>query len=254
MILQNKFDSGDPFCQYAALKIWYGYWKLRGSKNDEVFESYINRMQNLVRPFAFKRFEQPVSVFIKQSDPILQISKPMLECDGLSCVYRIVPNHSDDYIMLQDSLIPLNDYYRQKLLKWPKAVVECKICGTKFMVKSLHHSLCSDACRKMAQQETRRRLKADSERNQVDTLLRNTDERWNYRWRTIRRSHEWTQEDLENFENVRDIYKKEKVIMRKQLKAGQITFAELENWTFAQLRELDRLIDSHDGDKKVTTR
>lgn len=249
MILQNKYDSGDPFCLYTALKIWYGYWKIRDSKKDKEFEIFINQMQNMVRPFLFRKYEQPLNVLIKQSDPILKISKPMYQCDGLTWVYRISPNNSEDYIVLQDSLLPLNEYYRQKLLKWPKAVVECKICGKKFMVRSLHHSLCSDACKKMAQQETIKRLRADPKRNKVDTLLRNADERWNYRWRTIRKAPSWTKADVESFEIARNKYKKEKTIKRKQLKAGEITFAELENWTFAQLRELDRQIDVHDSEK-----
>ena len=118
------------------------------------------------------------------------------------------------------------------------------------MVRSLHHSLCSDACKKLAQQETIKRLRADPKRNKVDTLLRTADERWNYRWRTIRKSPSWTKVDVESFEIARNNYKKEKTIKRKQLKADQITFTELENWIFAQLTELDRQIDVHDSEKK----
>ena len=129
MILQNKLDSGDPFSQYTALKIWHGYWKIRDSKKDKGFEIFIEQMQNMVRPFLFRKCEQPLNVLIKQSDPILKISKPMYQCDGLTQVHRISPNNSEDYIVLQDSLLPLHEYYRQKLLKWPKAVVECKMCG-----------------------------------------------------------------------------------------------------------------------------
>ena len=244
-ILQKKFDTGDPICQYVATRIWYSYWRIRDCKNKEIIDDYFDRMQNLVRPFYRGQEIKAEDRRILPDDPIFRWPKVSVDCDEYMKIYDQRTKGTDNYIVADDSLIPLKLYYTDSLTKWRLCIIQCKMCGKFFLGKSLHCKYCGETCRKAARimsQETRKKNKANKD---IDQLCRNEYQYWYNKIWKAKASTAWTEDELYDLESAFIKFKDQKVIMRKKHKAGEITFQEFYSWFMTQRDVIDAIMKKH---------
>ena len=245
-ILQKKFDTGDPICQYVATRIWYSYWRIRACRNKERINDYFDRMQNLVRPFYRGEEIRAEDRRILPDDPIFRWPKVSEDSDEYMRIYGQRTEGADRYIVADDSLIPLKLYYTESLKKWSLCIIQCKICGKFFLGKSLHCKYCGESCRKAAQiirQETRKNNKANKD---IEQLCRNEYQYWYNRIRKAKASTVWTEDELYDLESAFIKFKEQKVIMRQKHKAQNITSQQLVDWFVAQRNVVDSIVDKHE--------
>lgn len=247
-VLREKYTTNDPICQYVAMRIWYGYWAVRESCLKEEFDFYFARMANLVRPFMREKRLLEETRVLPDSE-IFRWPVSMKDCDERKCLYNVKLNGAEEYIMVDDSLIPLKNHYVDSLQKWKRCIVQCRICGKYFMATSLHYELCSASCRAAAREETKVRRASNKTSQNVERLCRNEYQYWYNRLRKAKASIAWTEEQLERLEAAMGRFQTDKVKKRQEYKNGVINIKELTAWFLEQRTVVDEIMAGTNGEK-----
>lgn len=247
-VLGEKYATNDPICQYVAMRIWYGYWAVRESRLKEEFDFYFARMANLVRPFMREKRLLEETRVLPDSE-IFRWPVSMKDCDERKCLYNVKLNGAEEYIMVDDSLIPLKNHYVDSLQKWKRCIVQCRICGKYFMATSLHYELCSASCRAAAREETKVRRASNKTSQNVERLCRNEYQYWYNRLRKAKASIAWTEEQLERLEAAMGRFQTDKVKKRQEYKNGVINIKELTAWFLEQRTVVDEIMAGTNGEK-----
>lgn len=232
-LLQEKYDTEDPLCRFAAMRIWYGYWRIRGLQKSEESDAFLAWAKNLVRPFCTQMNLEASRDKLTQENGIFRKTAETSEADGMS-VTRTIRGSSTKYILIDDSLVPLEIFYGERVGIWKKHLVRCKMCGNLFMADSLKYTLCSDVCKEKAQNETKTRRKSNPETAEIDKMLAAANAHWNNRLTKIRRSPEWPEDQVLQYRAAMDRFQTEKSKKRQAYKKGEITFNELRDWLLQQ--------------------
>lgn len=236
-ILITKYNSGDPICQYVSKRIWYGYWLFREKKDPELCANYLKIMANMVRPFGWRRWALHTGLPIDTSDPIFLRIQETETCDSEQLIFSVsVPNYQE-YIVISDSMLPLEKYYMTKCVARKNYVIECKVCKKAFIAKTLRYELCSGECREQARLKNLATRKETGNTAEVDRICINASAYWNNRLTKMRKSGLYSEEQLEPFISAKNRFQKEKNKKRQEHKKGKISFEELQNWLLCQERE-----------------
>lgn len=244
-ILQKKFDTGDPICQYVATRIWYSYWRIHECRNKEIINDFFARMQNLVRPFYRGEEIKAEDRRILPDDPIFRWPKVSVDADEYMRIYGQRAEGVDRYIVADDSLIPLKLYYTESLKKWNLCIIQCKTCGRFFLGKSLHCKYCCESCRKSAEIINREKRMDNSTNKVIEKLCRNEYAYWDNRIRKAKAFTAWTEEELYDLESAFIKFREQKVIMRRKHKLQEITSQELIEWFLTQRDIVDAFMKKH---------
>ena len=244
-ILQEKYDTGDPICQYVALRIWYGYWCIREKVDHSHFEAYFSRIENLIRPFYRCDVTIREDRRILPEDPIFRWPAILEDCDSRMVLYNQRLKGTDTYIVVDDSLIPMKQYYTDSLAKWKLCIIQCKMCGKFFVDRSLHHRYCGESCRRAAQIMHREKRMEKEACKDIEKLCRNEYAYWYNRCRKAKGSGVWTEDALYDLESAFLKFKEGKVKMRQKHKKGSISAQELHSWFLSQRNIVDALMEKH---------
>lgn len=243
-ILTEKFDSDDPICQYVALRIWYGYWAFREKRPADYCQIFLKSMQNLVRPFSHSFHCIEDGNTISASNSIFRHPPEFKSCDKEQHICQLSGMANTEYLLADQSLIPLEKYYIAQFSKWKKYLTRCKICGRFFFAGSLKFELCSQSCRDQARENTLTFRKQNEEVTAVDRICLNANAYWYNRLTRMKKSQEWSLDDINKYENEKDRFLKEKRAKRKAYKKGEITFGELRDWLLHQEVVAQEVLDS----------
>lgn len=239
MFLQEKYATNDPICQYVAMRIWYRYWDIRESDR-EAFSFYFNRMANLIRPFMREKRLLEETRVLPDSE-IFRWPISMKDCDERKCLYNFKLNGVEEYIMIDDSLIPLKTHYVESLKTWKRCILQCRVCGRFFVADSMHYELCSASCRAVAKEESSARRASNKTSRYVESLCRNEYQYWYNRLRKAKTS--WPESQLEVLEAAMGRFQTEKVKKRQDYKRGEISIDELADWFLKQRKNVDEIMD-----------
>lgn len=233
-ILIKKYNSADPICQFVATRIWYGYWVYREGKSPDNCELFLNSMHNLIRPFSCYRGSADERIAVNADNRIFRHTQEMRSYDKEHIIYTPSDSSMQDCIIVDKSLIPLEKYYLSKFDKWKKYIIRCKVCGRLFMADTLKFKLCSDECKKQARLNNLVLRKQDKDTSNVDSICINASAHWYNRLDKIRKSSEWTEEDVQKYVIAKDQFLKEKRKKRRAHKMGKLSFVELRDWLLHQ--------------------
>lgn len=243
-ILIRKYNSGDPICQFVAARMWYGYWVYREEKSPDNCELFLNSMHNLIRPFSYYRGSADEQVLVQADNPIFRHTKEAKSYDREQIIYTASGSPQQECIIVDRSLIPLEKYYLSKFDKWKKYIIRCKVCNRLFMADSLRYKLCSAECKEQARLDNLAERKKDETTSAVDCICKAASAHWYNRLYRIRESNEWSATAIQEFENHKNYFLKEKTKMRKAHKNGEITFSELRDWLLHQEVEAQSVLES----------
>lgn len=240
--LEEEYDSLDPVCQFVAMRIWYDYWTIRGLKNKDKSEQFIARSHNLVRPFSLINNTTMQRVKVTPQNPIFCNAREIEYCDKISITYTTDTNPSVECLLVDNSIIPLERYYKSQIEKYTKYIIECKSCKKLFMADTLRFELCSDACREQAIIDNNSQRMEDPTTAETEARLANARAHWNNRLRKIKDSPEWTKERIEKFKEEKAKFQKEATDMRQKNKTGEITTKEFYDWLFRQQEKAETVL------------
>ena len=232
-LLQEKYDTEDLLCRFVAMRIWYCYWRIRGLQKSEESNAFLAWAKNMVRPFCAQINLEASRDRLTRENGIFRKTVETGEADGTS-VTCMVSDGSTKYILIDDSLVPLERFYGERVEIWKKYLVECKVCGKLFMADSLKYTLCSGACKAKSQNETKSRRKNNPETAEIDKILAGANAHWNNRLTKIRKSPEWSEDRALQYRSAMDHFQMEKSKKRQAHKRGEITFNELRDWLLQQ--------------------
>lgn len=240
-ILNKKCAKGDPVSCYVAMRIWYEYWKIRGKESAEKSKEFLAFARNLIRPLLVGKPIEAGPDRVNAKHPVFHKAKDEYMDDRTRIVFSSLEGY-DECIFISSSLIPLERFYETKVEKWTKYIIECKVCKRLFMADSLQYEMCSEECKKQSQAQTRDRRKEDPATAEVDKMLAATDAHWDRRLANMKKSPEWSVEEVSKYENARKIFREEKRKRRKLYKCGDISFRELQGWLCEQQNRAERLL------------
>lgn len=243
-ILMKKYSSGDPICQFVAARIWYGYWVYREDKLPDYCDLFLNSMHYLIRPFSYYRGPADERITVNADNRIFRHTQEMKSYDKEHIIYTPSDSSIQDCIIVDKSLIPLEKYYLSKFDKWKKYIIRCKVCDHLFMADSLRYELCSDECRNQARLSNLALRKQDEDTSAVDQICINASAHWYNRLDKIRKSNEWSEEDIQKYIIAKEHFLQEKRKKRRAYKTGKLSFAELRDWLLHQEVEAQEVLES----------
>lgn len=239
---EKCMNRQNPFTLYVAIRIWYRYWLIRGLKNKEKSQEFIKYARNLVRPFTTKNNTCIQKVIITPDNPIFKDCRELEIEDCVSVMYTPMRRLISEYIsnppvqclLLEDSLLPLIAHYKTQIQLQPKYLIQCRMCNTLFLRKDLRSDLCSDDCKAKAVEENNARRMEDSVTADIEKTLNNVRGHWTRRLQRIKKSPEWTDEQVEMYAQAFSVFKQESIAMRQKHKDGAITLKAYKDWLFEQ--------------------
>ncbi len=102
--------------------------------------------------------------------------------------------------------------------------------------------LCSDECREKAVQESKVQRSQNSDNAEIDSLLAATRSHWTRRLAKIKKSPEWSAENVQKFEEAIRTFRKEATSLRTKHKHGELPTSEFTNWLFMQQRKAESVL------------
>lgn len=239
-IFVDKFESGDLISKFVALRIWYGYWEIRGNKKQRDFEKFFRKAQTLVRPFSVQGSVLEERTDLTPEHPVFRYARELDFRERNSERFEVSENV--DCIIVQDSMLPIKKFYAEKIRTMKKHIMKCELCGQFYIADSEKFQYCSKKCKTMARKrslEQRREIGLTAE---IDRLCNDAYAHWNNRLTKIRKSPEWSVEEVQVYEEQKKVFQKEKTEARKRYKAGEITFYELRDWLIKQSIEAENAL------------
>lgn len=232
--LQEKYSTNNPLYQYVAERIWHGYWVVRGLKDRKQYKAYREMALNLAKPFTFSWLDI-------QSKSNISIDRNIVDqmvrttADSEKKVATAFCNGTAvEYVLAEDSLVPLIRYYADYLEHHKAYCIVCKECGKRFAARSLKYQLCSDECRIKAKATADANRRADTDTYEIERMCRTADASWNNALKKYRKSPDWTETDDEKFVFAKDNYQDERTKKRRAYKHGQLPFTEFREWLVMQ--------------------
>jgi hypothetical protein len=248
-ILNGKFETGDPICQFVATRIWHKYWAIRGNRDRKASEEFLTWAKNFVHPFSTQYHVTAYPRRIDSNNPIFRKAQELFVYDRMSLIYSLKKD-TTECLFIEDSLVPIERLYKDKLEKWTKYIIQCKLCGKYFMADSLQHKLCSESCKREAQKNTRESRKEDEGITKAEKAMAATNGRWNSRLRKMRESPEWSKEEVSQYHFAMKEFQKEKRKMSSAYRKGRITYGELLDWLCQQQEEAERVFQEMRKEKE----
>ena len=247
-IFNSKYETGDPVCQFIAMRIWHAYWEIRGKRNKELSDKFLSWAKNIIRPFEMPVFVEAGNSRIDLENPVFRRTPDLEHADRIRVIYSSVEGY-DECLILQDSLVPLERFYMTKMDKWTKYIVRCKVCGKCFAADSLQYELCSEVCKKSAQRSARERRKEDASTMEVEKLLAVAYAHWYNRLRKIKESPEWSSEEELQYQGKMERFREEKRRQRKLYINGDISINELRSWLAQQQEVAEQVLQEMKKEK-----
>ena len=154
--------------------------------------------------------------------------------DSISVIYTPISNPSLECILLDNSIIQLERYNKIQVERYEKYLNECKVCKRSFICDNLRFDICSDACRKQAAQESKLQRQSDPVVAEIESVLANTRSHWTRRLAKIKKSPEWSTDQIEKYKNAMRAFQEEATSLRKEHKQGNLSTKEFTDWLFMQ--------------------
>lgn len=244
-ILQSKFSQDNPISKYVALKIWFSYQIAEQNKTDQGLEYFVNSMLTLTRPLQFEpKGSHKPNTKVLPGHVLLRWSIELSYADREMIIVKPYSKISNEYIIADLSLIPLKNYYIEKLQQWNKYLLRCKVCGTYFMASNLHYDYCSTTCRAAARAEQLKERAEIPSIKKLDRLCRNEYQYWYNRLRKIKESGKWSEDQIMHYKLAMEKFQDEKSKKRQQYSKGDISYKDLLEWFSSQRKIADQFIDN----------
>lgn len=241
-ILKSKWEKEDPVCKYVALRIWYCYLSIQFKSDPDLRDDIFRKCQDLISPFTRDHNSPETGVRCLPDNELFRWPMVLNDDRYIMRVKKGQQRNSLEYIVADDSLVPLRLYYIEKLEMWRKNIIQCKCCGKYFIASNLRFKLCSQACRMEMELRNRKKRLSHVPTKEIDKLCNRENNYWYRRWKTANESGQWSEEALESFQSRRFRFQDEKVKKRQQYDMGKITFTELCDWFRDQRDVVDEIV------------
>lgn len=244
VILNSKWEMDDPICKYIAMKIWYLYLSIQYDSDKSLYNYTFQQCQDLISPITRDHNSPETGVRCLPNNELFRWPIVLNDDRYIMRVYKGQQRNSLEYIVADDSLVPLRLYYIQKLEMWRKSIIQCKCCGKFFIASNLRFKLCSQACRKDMELRNRKERLSHVPTKEIDKLCNRENNYWYRRWKLAMESGQWTEDALDQFQSRRFRFQDEKIKKRQQYDMGKITFLELCDWFRKQRDVVDEIMKS----------
>ena len=244
-VLSRKIETGDPICQYVAMKLWNEYWMVRGKKG-EAYDMFSQLARNMIRPFSSGIETQPeCNQKLYRENSLFRWITPQLDYDSM---YPQYTTNNEKKIKIEWSLLPLKRLYADHCEDTGKALVACKECGAIFVADSLKYRYCSDHCKNKAIDKNKRNRLSDPKLARQNTLCRDAYQYWFRTIEKVKNSGEYSEEQITELEEAMVRFRKDKNTLAKKYRNNEITINELQNALVKTYDILDGMLEEKQSD------
>ena len=162
--LEEQLTSANAISVLIALRTLSWYHPVKNERmNAEWAEIFDRKMITLVRSFSFPLLDTNDLGVENALNNICEIGrKNLYRWETGLCLWYPWRECGQEYAVVEESLLPLMQYYLHRLDDWGLCFRICAVCGRIFVAESGHYCLCSEACEK---EQNRRNKRAFDERN-----------------------------------------------------------------------------------------
>ena len=238
-ILNAKWQSNDPVCQYASLRIWQEY--LRKSN------TFLPDMTMLTRVFSIPPGNPLDSgKSISLYDPILRLPNKILPDEERIQIWT--PAHIDKTCaVLGNSFVPMKLYYRDVLNERGEKFHICSVCGDIFLTTTQKKKVCSDDCAKERTKKAKAKYDAKVREDDLETFVKQEYQFWYGRANKAREIPGFPPDHLAKIELAFETYKKESRIQKGLAKKSGNPLKTFQDWAFAQEHIIVELMGEYEG-------
>ena len=259
--LQNRWDTRDPVCRFAALKIWQDYCAVRRIKaaGEEALIPYRpDELPRQIGTFSFsaKRladcfWQRPDAEpnvrggSIAWNDPILRLP-PMLKNAEDELHIWTIDRANFEIIVLARSFYPLKQYYRVKMNNQKMKFARCIVCGNFFATNTRKQETCGKVCAKLRKAKTTARYHEQSKGDEVELVCKQAYQYWYNRVQKAKQIGEFPKEQMDALLVGFESFKRERKIYKKRVTQKSISMKEFRSWILTQENLASEIMGKYD--------
>ena len=260
--LQCRWDTKDPVCRFAALKIWQDYCAVRRVKvaGEQSLVPYKSvELPHLIDSFSFSArhlcdafwqlpdAEPSVrSAKIEWNDPILRLP-PMQKTGENELRVWTIDGANFEIIVMSGSFYPLKKYCRLKMNDCGVKFNRCIVCGEFFTTNTRKQETCGKTCAKLRKLQTTARYRKNSKDDEVELLRNQAYQYWYNRVRKAKQIKNFPEEQMDKLLDGFEAFKLELRVNKKRATEKTITRKEFSDWVFAQENQARELMGEYEG-------
>jgi hypothetical protein len=233
--LRGKYESGEPSAMFAAVRTWDEY--LNCFNRNHGADLLNERLSMLYKPFTVYGDCKPW-----REEAAAALSVALRDGESSVELWYPVAKRPFECVAVSSSFLPAIAYYLRKIEEWGDVFQVCKVCEKDFLARSRHYELCSDECRKVQAQETKREFDERAKGDRLEQLHEAAYFYWYNRLRKLKKGDAADAERAAIFKAAFDAFRKEAVRRKAAVKRGETRITDFADWLIAQQNEADSLI------------
>jgi len=227
--LRSKFENGYPLDIYASLRISEGYLKARLPKDRnraaDIFNLEMTEIKDGLMDWTDEKIRTPKKFYEDSS-----LSKKAIKID----LWYPTGTPEPECIIAHDSILPVINFYHNRLLAAGLNIRKCKVCGKYFLAESLKYEICSEKCRKEQGKIKKREFDARAVENSYDRTYKNECQHWRNIIHRAEKSADTSPEKISEMKTAFEAFKNEALKKKSAVKKGQSSAKEFEDWIIVQ--------------------
>ena len=233
--LRGKYENGEPSIMFAAIRTWEDY--LNCFNMNHGADLLTDKLFMLYKPFAIYGDYKPWKEESKTA-----LSKAIRDGESSVELWYPAAKRPFETVVTGSSFLPLIFYYLYKIEEWGYVYQKCKVCGKYFLARSRHYELCSDECRKTQAVTAKREFDERTKDDRLEQLDEAAYFYWYNRLRKLKKGKAANSEKAAAFKVSFDIFRKEAVKRKTEVKQGKMQLNDFSAWLVEQQNEADKLI------------
>lgn len=240
--LEKKLDSDDAVSKFVACKsiaAYYAYLtKLGDTKSVAAYDKIATNLS-----LSFKKFvlgpkgKSSVERSLERTEKAMLLYAHSPDTQAFILFPGKVRN--TEWLLISESFYPAILYYLQRVHDLGICFCTCSVCGKIYLAGSLHHSLCSEACRLAQGRKKKREFDERARTNGYDLAYKNTSQRMRNRLNRLKEQETVPAEAIQKAEQLFAAFRKEALQRKKKIitKSDRKAF---QDWMFAQEQEYEQ--------------
>ena len=242
--LESEWKTAEPLRIFTAYQCWYWYQHYRNQKSyGDKGRQYADQMENLVRSFSKKLWENPKCTVEKAWESVqVSVRRTGMLLDSKVEIWYPDRFREREWLIISHSFYPALQYYLKQIQQWNICVRRCDHCGKLFLAPSRHYSLCSEPCKKAKSRKNKQEYDDRARKNGYDIDYKNTCQRMRNCLSKMKKQSSISEEQQIQAMAIFEAFRSEALAKKKKIRSDA-EYRQFQNWLFEKERELEKYLN-----------
>ena len=242
--LRDRWNTWDPVCQFASLRIWRAYCDVREFKCmtanrqtsvHDMIKEFVLESENLIMPFR----QQPNAVpsvqrgKFRANDPILRLPPMLHTWEDELRVWTTLDGGKECFV-LSNSFYPIKLHIAAKMVEENVRYARCVECEKIFITSNGNEKLCGASCQNIRKRRTTAQYHKANKDNEVEREWERTRQQWHNCIKKARKIADFPPEQLNLIEEEFKLCRKLNSQKKQLVECGKMTLDEYKRWCSGQ--------------------